>query len=194
MDDETFVSVLVVHVDSGDFCIVFFYSITYITQNGSRTGLYFLFVADFHLAEGNWPVSYTHLFLQRAVDQMLHDVCMQKLHVIFAVDRAGLVGADGETHQGNFDISYLSMMPGMTVMAPKNDWELKEMLRFAVKADGPVAIRYPRGNAYQGLQEYQTAVELSLIHIFAWENGKQTMGDSSPFGTSAYSNCTSGIR
>ena len=54
MDDETFVSVLVVHVDSGDFCIVFFYSITYITQNGSRTGLYFLFVADFHLAEGNW--------------------------------------------------------------------------------------------------------------------------------------------
>ena len=96
-------------------------------------------------------------FLQRAVDQMLHDVCMQKLHVIFAVDRAGLVGADGETHQGNFDISYLSMMPGMTVMAPKNDWELKEMLRFAVKADGPVAIRYPRGNAYQGLQEYQTA-------------------------------------
>ena len=104
-------------------------------------------------------------FLQRAVDQMLHDVCMQKLHVIFAVDRAGLVGADGETHQGNFDISYLSMMPGMTVMAPKNDWELKEMLRFAVKADGPVAIRYPRGNAYQGLQEYQTAVELGKSEV-----------------------------
>ena len=104
-------------------------------------------------------------FLQRAVDQMLHDVCMQKLHVIFAVDRAGLVGADGETHQGNFDISYLSMMPGMTVMAPKNDWELKEMLRFAVKADGPVAIRYPRGNAYQGLQEYQTAVEMGKSEV-----------------------------
>ena len=104
-------------------------------------------------------------FLQRAVDQMLHDVSMQKLHVIFAVDRAGLVGADGETHQGNFDISYLSMMPGMTVMAPKNDWELKEMLRFAVKADGPVAIRYPRGNAYQGLQEYQTAVEMGKSEV-----------------------------
>lgn len=104
-------------------------------------------------------------FLQRAVDQMLHDVCMQKLHVIFAVDRAGLVGADGETHQGNFDISYLSMMPGMTVMAPKNDWELKEMLRFAVKADGPVAIRYPRGDAYQGLQEYQTPVELGKSEV-----------------------------
>ena len=104
-------------------------------------------------------------FLQRAVDQMLHDVCMQKLHVIFAMDRAGLVGADGETHQGNFDISYLSMMPGMTVMAPKNDWELKEMLRFAVKADGPVAIRYPRGNAYQGLQEYQIAVELGKSEV-----------------------------
>ena len=100
-----------------------------------------------------------------AEDQMLHDVCMQKLHVIFAVDRAGLVGADGETHQGNFDISYLSMMPGMTVMAPKNDWELKEMLRFAVKADGPVAIRYPRGNAYQGLQEYQTAVEMGKSEV-----------------------------
>lgn len=97
-------------------------------------------------------------FLQRAVDQMLHDVCMQKLHVIFAVDRAGLVGADGETHQGNFDISYLSMMPGMTVMAPKNDWELKEMVRFAVHAEGPVAIRYPRGNAFRGLQEYQAPV------------------------------------
>ena len=104
-------------------------------------------------------------FLQRAVDQMLHDVCMQKLHVIFAVDRAGLVGADGETHQGNFDISYLSMMPGMTVMAPKNDWELKEMLRFAVKADGPVAIRYPRGNAYQGLQGYQAAVEMGKSEV-----------------------------
>lgn len=65
-------------------------------------------------------------FLQRAVDQMLHDVCMQKLHVIFAIDRAGLVGADGETHQGNFDLSYLTMMPNMTVMAPKNGRELEK--------------------------------------------------------------------
>lgn len=104
-------------------------------------------------------------FLQRAVDQMLHDVCMQKLHVVFAIDRAGLVGADGETHQGNFDISYLGMMPGMTVMAPKNDWELKEMLRFAVKADGPVAIRYPRGNACQKFEEYQAPVEAGKSEV-----------------------------
>ena len=96
---------------------------------------------------------------------MLHDVCMQKLHVVFAIDRAGLVGADGETHQGNFDISYLGMMPGMTVMAPKNDWELKEMLRFAVKAEGPVAIRYPRGNACQKFEEYQTPVEAGKSEV-----------------------------
>ena len=75
-------------------------------------------------------------FLQRAVDQMLHDVCMQKLHVIFAIDRAGLVGADGETHQGCFDLSYLSMMPNMTVLAPKNDRELEDMLEFAVAWNG----------------------------------------------------------
>ena len=109
-------------------------------------------------------------FLQRAVDQMLHDVCMQKLHVIFAVDRAGLVGADGETHQGNFDLSYLSMMPGMTVMAPKNDWELKEMFRFAVGIEGPVAIRYPRGNAYQGLQEYTEPVKMGKSEVLHMGN------------------------
>ena len=97
-------------------------------------------------------------FLQRAVDQILHDVCMQNLHVIFAVDRAGLVGADGETHQGCFDLSYLSMMPNMTVLAPKNDRELEEMLEFAVSHQGPVAIRYPRGNAYQGLREHQEPI------------------------------------
>ena len=75
-------------------------------------------------------------FLQRAVDQILHDVCMQNLHVIFAIDRAGLVGADGETHQGCFDLSYMTMMPNMTVMAPKNQWELAQMLEFAVEAKG----------------------------------------------------------
>ena len=104
-------------------------------------------------------------FLQRAVDQILHDVCMQKLHVIFAVDRAGLVGADGETHQGCFDLSYLSMMPNMTVLAPKNDRELEEMLAFAVSFDGPIAIRYPRGSAHQGLQEYQAPVEYGRSEI-----------------------------
>ena len=89
----------------------------------------------------------------------MHDVCMQNLHVIFAIDRAGLVGADGETHQGCFDLSYLSMMPNMTVLAPKNDKELEEMLAFAVDCDRTIAIRYPRGSAYQGLQEHQAPVE-----------------------------------
>ena len=97
-------------------------------------------------------------FLQRAVDQMLQDVCMQNLHVIFAIDRAGIVGADGETHHGCFDLSYLTMMPNMTVMAPKNQQELKAMLEFAVKAEGPCAIRYPKGYAYQGLEEFQSPV------------------------------------
>nr|WP_294527494.1 1-deoxy-D-xylulose-5-phosphate synthase [uncultured Blautia sp.] len=97
-------------------------------------------------------------FLQRAVDQILHDVCMQKLHVIFAIDRAGLVGADGETHQGNFDLSYLSMMPGMTVMAPKNGWELEAMLEAAVEGDGPYAIRYPKGTACTEFQQFQAPI------------------------------------
>ena len=104
-------------------------------------------------------------FLQRAVDQMLQDVCMQNLHVIFAIDRAGIVGADGETHHGCFDLSYLTMMPNMTVMAPKNQQELKEMLEFAVKAEGPCAIRYPKGHAYQGLEEFQSPVEYGKSEV-----------------------------
>ena len=94
-------------------------------------------------------------FLQRAYDQILHDVCIQNLHVIFAIDRAGLVGSDGETHQGIFDLSYLSSIPNMTVMAPKNKWELSDMLKFAVDYEGPIAIRYPRGEAYDGLQDFR---------------------------------------
>ena len=104
-------------------------------------------------------------FLQRSVDQMLQDVCMQNLHVIFAIDRAGIVGADGETHHGCFDLSYLTMMPNMTVMAPKNQQELKEMLEFAVKAEGPCAIRYPKGHAYQGLEEFQSPVEYGKSEV-----------------------------
>lgn len=92
-------------------------------------------------------------FLQRAYDQILHDVCIQKLHVIFAIDRAGLVGSDGETHQGIFDISYLSTIPNLTILAPKNKWELSDMMKYAVAYDGPIAIRYPRGMAYDGLRE-----------------------------------------
>lgn len=87
-------------------------------------------------------------FLQRAYDQIVHDVCMQNLHVVFAIDRAGIVGADGETHQGVFDLSFLSHIPNMTVLSPKNGWELEEMLDFAVnKWNGPIAVRYPRGTA-----------------------------------------------
>ena len=110
-------------------------------------------------------------FLQRAVDQILHDVCMQNLLVVFAVDRAGLVGSDGETHHGCFDLSYLSMMPNMTVMAPKNKWELSDMLKFAIRQKSPVAIRYPRGEAYTGLEDYRAPIEMGKAEIL--EKGKE---------------------
>lgn len=97
-------------------------------------------------------------FLQRAYDQVLHDVCIQNLPVVFAIDRAGLVGSDGETHQGIFDISYLSTIPNMTIMAPKNKWELSDMIKFAVDFASPIAVRYPRGEAYDGLQEYREPI------------------------------------
>lgn len=99
-------------------------------------------------------------FLQRAYDQILHDVCIQNLPVIFAIDRAGLVGSDGETHQGIFDFTYLSGIPNMHVCAPKNKWELSDMMKFAVNLDAPIAIRYPRGEAYAGLEEHRAPVEL----------------------------------
>ncbi len=98
-------------------------------------------------------------FLQRAYDQILHDVCIQNLHVIFCIDRAGIVGADGETHQGIFDLSYLSSIPNMHIMAPKNKWELSDMMKFAINFDAPVAIRYPRGTAYDGLKDMRQPVE-----------------------------------
>lgn len=104
-------------------------------------------------------------FLQRGFDQIMEDVCMQKLHVIFVLDRAGLVGADGRTHNGCFDLSYLSMLPDMTVMAPKNYWELSDMVKFAVDYDGPVAIRYPRGEAYGGLTYHRAPVEHGKAEI-----------------------------
>ncbi|MBR0457546.1 MAG: 1-deoxy-D-xylulose-5-phosphate synthase [Firmicutes bacterium] len=86
-------------------------------------------------------------FLQRAYDQMLEDVCLQNLPVTFCIDRAGAVGADGETHHGLFDIAYLRSMPNMTVFAPKDGPELEAMLELSLKIDGPCAIRYPRGTA-----------------------------------------------
>lgn len=110
-------------------------------------------------------------FLQRAIDQILHDVCMQNLPVVLAVDRAGLVGSDGETHHGCFDLSYLSMMPNMTVMAPKNKWELSDMMKFAIRQNGPVAIRYPRGEAYTGLEEYRAPIEMGKAEVL--EKGKE---------------------
>lgn len=97
-------------------------------------------------------------FLQRAYDQILHDVCLQNLHVIFAIDRSGLVGEDGETHQGIYDISYLSHLPNMTVLAPKNRYELKQMLDYAMEYDGPIAIKYSRGSAYKGLSDYNSPI------------------------------------
>ena len=97
-------------------------------------------------------------FLQRGYDQILPDVCIQNLPVIFAVDRAGLVGSDGETHQGIFDYSYLTSIPNMSVAAPKNLWELRAMLDFAMDYKAPFAIRYPRGTAYRGLKEFMQPI------------------------------------
>ena len=97
-------------------------------------------------------------FLQRAYDQILHDVCIQNLPVVFCIDRAGLVGSDGETHQGLFDLSYLSSIPNMHIMAPKNKWELSDMIKFAVEFGAPIAIRYPRGEAFDGLKEYRVPI------------------------------------
>jgi 1-deoxy-D-xylulose-5-phosphate synthase len=98
-------------------------------------------------------------FLQRAYDQIIHDVCINNLPVVFAIDRAGITGRDGKTHQGTFDLSFLSHIPNLVVMAPKNRYELEEMLRYSISYDGPVAIRYPKGDAYEGLQEYTTPIE-----------------------------------
>lgn len=104
-------------------------------------------------------------FLQRAYDQVLHDVCMQNLPVIFAIDRAGLVGSDGETHQGVFDLSYLSSIPNMHIMAPKNKWELSDMMKFAMNFKGPIAIRYPRGEAYDGLEMFRAPIEYGKFEL-----------------------------
>jgi len=98
-------------------------------------------------SQGMKPVAAIYsTFLQRAFDQCIHDVGIQNLPVVFALDRGGLVGADGATHQGSFDLSYLRMIPNFTVMAPKDESELRNMLYTALEHDGPVAMRYPRGN------------------------------------------------
>ena len=104
-------------------------------------------------------------FLQRAYDQILHDVCIQNLPVVFAIDRAGLVGSDGETHQGIFDLSFLSSIPNMHIMAPKNKWELSDMLKFAVSLNAPIAIRYPRGEAFDGLEEHRADIAYGKAEV-----------------------------
>ncbi|MCQ2507395.1 MAG: 1-deoxy-D-xylulose-5-phosphate synthase [Dorea sp.] len=109
-------------------------------------------------------------FLQRGYDQLIHDVAMPNLPVIFALDRAGLVGNDGETHQGAFDISYLSSVPNMTIMSPKNKYELCDMMHFAVEFDGPIAIRYPRGDASELCAEYREPIELGKSEYIFKEN------------------------
>ena len=109
-------------------------------------------------------------FLQRSYDQIVHDVCMQKLPVIFAIDRAGLVGNDGETHQGAYDISFMNHIPNMTILSPKNRWEFKDMMEFAVQHDGPIAIRYPRGNVFEGMEEFRAPVELGKSEIIYKES------------------------
>ncbi len=104
-------------------------------------------------------------FLQRAYDEILHDVCIQNLPVVFAIDRAGLVGGDGRTHQGVFDLSYLGTIPNLTIMAPKNKWEFSDMINYAVALGAPVAVRYPRGDAYDGLREFRAPMEQGKAEV-----------------------------
>ncbi|AJE03184.1 1-deoxy-D-xylulose-5-phosphate synthase [Geobacter pickeringii] len=113
-------------------------------------------------ADGYHPVFAVYSsFLQRAYDQVFHDVCLQHLPVTFAIDRAGVVGSDGPTHHGLFDLSYLRHLPNMVLMAPKDENELQHMLKTALEHDGPAAVRYPRGNGY-GVSLDQTYHALPL--------------------------------
>ena len=104
-------------------------------------------------------------FLQRSYDQIIHDVCINHLPVVFAIDRAGITGRDGKTHQGVFDLSFLSHIPNLVVMAPKNKTELEQMLSYAITHDGPVAIRFPKGEAFLGLEEKQAPLEFGKAEI-----------------------------
>lgn len=104
-------------------------------------------------------------FLQRAYDQIIHDVCIQNLPVVFAIDRAGLVGGDGETHQGIFDLSYLNSIPNMSICAPKNRFEMADMLKYSTYFNGPLAIRYPRGEAYDGLKEFREPIRYGKAEV-----------------------------
>jgi 1-deoxy-D-xylulose-5-phosphate synthase len=118
-------------------------------------------------AEGFKPVVAVYsTFLQRAYDQVLHDVCLQNLPVVFSLDRAGIVGEDGPTHHGLFDLSYLRSMPNMVLMAPKDENELQRMLKTAVDHDGPAAVRYPRGNVIGvALDEEISPIEIGKAEL-----------------------------
>ncbi len=118
------------------------------------------------MAGGMRPVvSIYSTFLQRAYDQLIHDICLNELPVIFAVDRSGIVGRDGDTHQGIFDISYLTSIPNMTVLSPMSGTELEQCLDFAYDHNGPVAVRYPRGDIYEEGRE-------EIICEKPWELGR----------------------
>ena len=122
-------------------------------------------------AEGLKPVIAVYSsFLQRAYDQVIHDVCAQNLPVVFAIDRAGVVGNDGETHQGLFDLSYLTHIPNMTVMAPKNFEEFRQMIKFSVEFEGPIALRYPRGQAKEINVEKFQPIELGRAELLQQGN------------------------
>lgn len=114
-------------------------------------------------------------FLQRAYDQIIHDVALQHLKVVFVLDRAGLVGADGPTHHGAFDLSYLRTVPGMTILAPSDENELRDMLHYAIyRCEGPVAMRFPRGNAYS-VEVKKTFDEIEAPKFRVVEEGREIL-------------------
>lgn len=127
-------------------------------------------------------------FLQRGFDEILHDVCIQRLPVVFMIDRGGIVGSDGETHQGIFDYSYLNIIPGMTVMAPKNRLELMDMMEFANSYDGPIAIRYPRGAVSDIFSEHKEEISYARAEVIYRGEGTaiMTIGASIEEGAKVY--------
>ena len=127
-------------------------------------------------------------FLQRGFDEILHDVCIQGLPVVFMIDRAGLVGSDGETHQGIYDYSYMNIIPGMTVMAPKNRLEFMDMMEFANSFDGPVAIRYPRGSVSDIFSDIKNEVSYGKAERIYYGEGTAilTIGASIEEGAQVY--------
>ena len=122
------------------------------------------------MADGTGLSRFAKLFPERFFDQTIHDVCLQNLPVVIAVDRAGLVGSDGETHQGVFDLSFLSSIPNLSILSPKNRWEMADMVRFAVDFQYPVALRYPRGEAYEGLKEFRAPIEYGKSELLYEES------------------------